>query len=138
MNRLRAVLAFGALAIAGVLGASEPSEFPTRGKEAYRAPWQDGAKVIRVQSLGPHYALVTVNPSRVIDSIRVTERTADGGLLSERTVLLLGDEYGLSQAKGKPSRAWWDEVLGIRRGAPVPPMPAPRLPGADVARPGAP
>ncbi len=137
MKSLRAVLAVMlALLIVGVSGAGEIG-LPVSGlREAYRAPWRDGAKLIRVQHLGEHLALVTIAPARVIGSIKVTE-TRDGAFLAERTVLLIGDEIAMAEADfAQPSRAWWDRVLGIERGMPRERMPATPLPSASTRGPG--
>ncbi len=138
MKSLRAVLAYMTLAllIVGVSGASEIG-LPASGlREAYRAPWRDGAKLIRVQHLGPHLALVTIAPARVIGSIKVTE-TVGGAFLAERTVLLMGDEVALAEADFEaPTRAWWDKVLGIERGMPREPLPATPMPTAATPGPG--
>jgi len=132
-TKLRAVLALGVLLIAGVLGASESIDLPTRGEEAFRAPWQDGAKVLRVETLGAHHAIVTISPARIVDARTVTRRGADGSFIGEYQVLLLADEFGVATT-AKPTRAWWDRVLGIERGAPRERMPAPRLPSAADRR----
>ena len=136
-KRLRAVLVVAAVLIAGALGASESIDLPTRGSEGYRSPWRDGAKVLHVEELGEHYALLTIRPSRVVDSISVTER-AGGEYVGQRTVILLADEVGLARlGDTKPTRAWWDKVIGIRRGAPLPKLETPRLPSAEDGRTGA-
>lgn len=137
MKRIRAVV-IGVLVVLvmGVSGRGETG-LPESGlRGAYAVPWRDGAKVIRVQTLGKHFALVTVSPARVIDSITVTERDGRGGFLREYSVFLVGDEFGMATAgEIKPTREWWDRMLGIERGAPRERIQAPRFPGADQRSP---
>lgn len=128
---LSVLVAFG-VALVGVASVGSGLPVP-RGRDAYRAPWRDGAKFLRVQHLGQHFAIVTISEARIVSAMRVTERGRGGAWVADRKVLLMADEAGIAQlGDERPSREWWDRVLGIERGAPREPILAPQLPTAEV------
>ncbi|MGA7617026.1 MAG: hypothetical protein WBX15_17790 [Thermoanaerobaculia bacterium] len=130
-KHLCAVVAVASL-IACVLGASEIGP-PRPSHRGWTVPWRDGAKILRVQECGKHYAIVTLDLSRVVDTVRVTDRGPHGEWLGERTAILLADEYGHATMKEKPTRAWWEKALEINR-EPAPQLAPPHLPTAEDPR----
>ena len=127
-----AVLVAVGVVVAGVASSSTGLPDP-RGRDAYTAPWRDGAKFLRVQHLGQHFAIVTISEARVIGSLKVTERSANGAYLAERNLILMADEAGIAQLAGEqPTREWWDRFVGIQRGVPRDALPLPKLPSAET------
>lgn len=122
-----------AFVIAGVCAAGGTITIPRPGRDSYRAPWRDGANLIRVQELGPNFILVTLAPSRIVDSARVETRTPAGEYLGEKLVFLLADGIALAESD-KPTREWWNRALEIER-TPRIPVPQPKLPSADTGGP---
>lgn len=131
MRKIRAVvITVMVLAlVGGVLGASATGllESPDR-KDAYRSPWVDGANVLRVQRVGEHFVLLTIDVDRIVEGKHIERRT--GSILNgDHDVYLLADAYGHAQLDGKRvPQEWWDAALGIvrkPRGENLSPVPLP-------------
>lgn len=116
--RVVVIAAIAFALVGGVLGASATGllESPDR-KDAYRSPWDDGPHVLRIQRVGEHFVLLTIDVDRIVDGKHIERRQGlNGPLLGDHDVFLIADAYGHALMGGERApQEWWDSVLGIVR-----------------------
>lgn len=114
--------------LGGVMGGRELSAIPGPDRtDAFRpAGWPGGEKYLRVQRVGDDHWLVTIAASHVVASTIVKDKTPEGDLIRERTVMLIASPAGLTDPV--PPEEWWKAALEIqplkRKRLDVPPMPS--------------